>query len=193
MENPKKTRNSRDRFSRGEKSEFDQKIVDVRRVARVVAGGRRFSFRVTVVVGNRKGEVGVGLGKAGDTPGAIEKAVRLAKKNRIKVPLTKNNSITNDIEAKYTQARVIIKPIRQGRGLVAGSALRNVLDLAGINDVTGKILSRSKNKLNIARATICALKKLKPIEVKPKIAVKKEEKVNKVAKVEKVKKVEKKT
>jgi len=172
----KKPRNSRERFSRGEKSDFEQKIVDVRRVARVVAGGRRFSFRVTVIVGNRKGEVGVGLGKAGDTSAAIEKAVRLAKKNRIKVPLTKSNSITSDIEAKYTQARIIIKPIREGRGLVAGSSLRNVLDLAGIKDVTGKILSRSKNKLNIAKATICALKKLKPIEVKPKTTVKNENK-----------------
>jgi small subunit ribosomal protein S5 len=144
-----------------EQSDFEQKIIDIRRVARVVAGGRRFSFRVTVVIGNRKGEVGVGLGKATDTAMAIEKASKIARKSKIKVPMTKNNSIPYETKAKFTQARIIIKPGRQGRGLVAGSSTRTVLDLAGINDVTAKVLSRSKNKLNIARATIKALKKLK--------------------------------
>ncbi|MCF7835762.1 MAG: 30S ribosomal protein S5 [Candidatus Marinimicrobia bacterium] len=142
------------------KSEFDQKIIDIRRVARVVAGGRRFSFRVSIVVGNKKGEVGVGMGKATDTALAIEKAARMAKKNRIKVNLTENNSIPHEIEAKFTQAQISIKPAREGRGLVAGSSLRTVLYLAGVNDVVAKIFSRSKNKLNIAMATIKALKEL---------------------------------
>ena len=143
------------------KSEFEQKIIDIRRVARVVAGGRRFSFRVTVVVGNKKGKVGVGLGKAADTAMAIEKATRIAKKNVIEIPLTKSRSISYDVEAKFAQACLIIKPNRQGRGVVAGSSLRTVLSLAGVDDVTAKIISRSKNKLNIARAAICALRKLK--------------------------------
>ncbi len=146
--------------SKREKSEFDQKIIDIRRVTRVVAGGRRFSFRVTVVIGNRNGEVGIGLGKASDTALAIEKAARLAKKNRIKLPLTKTKSIPHEVEAKFTQAIVMMRPSRKGRGLVAGSAVRTVLDLAGVNDVVGKVVSRSKNKLNIAKATINALKKL---------------------------------
>lgn len=145
---------------REEKSEFDHRIIDIRRVARVVAGGRRFSFRVTLVLGNRRGEVGVGLGKAADTAMAIEKAMRSAKSKRIKIPLTKNGSISRAVEAKYASARLMIKPISEGRGLVAGSAVRTVLDLAGIGDVTAKIISRSKNKLNIARAAIEALREL---------------------------------
>lgn len=125
-----------------------------------MAGGRRFNFRVAVVAGNRAGEVGVGLGKAADTSAAIEKALRDAKKKRITIPLNKKHSISYGTEAKFVSAKVMIKPIREGRGLVAGSALRTVLDLGGAKDVTGKVLSRSKNKLNIARAAINALKKL---------------------------------
>ncbi|MBU1179211.1 30S ribosomal protein S5 [Patescibacteria group bacterium] len=144
-----------------EKPEFDQKIIDIRRVARVVAGGRRFSFRVTIVIGDRKGRVGVGLGKGADTALAIDKAVHIAKKNLVKIPLTKNNSIPYEVEAKFTCAEIIIRPAREGRGLVAGSSVRVVLDLAGVKDVAAKVISRSKNKLNIARATISALQKLK--------------------------------
>jgi len=143
-----------------EKPEFEQKIIDIRRVARVVAGGRRFSFRVTVICGNRKGEVGVGMGKAADTAMAIDKAVRNAKKKKIKIPRTKNNSIPFLVEAKFASAKVVLRPTKPGRGLVAGSALRIILDLGGVIDVTTKVISRSKNKLNIARAGIEALKKL---------------------------------
>ena len=146
--------------SKGEKQDFEQKIIDLRRVARVVAGGRRFNFRVTVIVGNRKGEVGVGLGKAADASTAIEKAARSAKVKKIRIPLIGNNSISRPVEAKYASATVMIRPAKKGRGLVAGSSLRTILDLAGVNDVTAKVLSRSKNKLNIARATLSALSKL---------------------------------
>lgn len=139
--------------------EFSQKVLHVRRVARVVAGGRRFSFSVALVLGDRKGRVGVGIGKAGDTAAAIDKAIRDAKKNMILVPTTKTMSISHEVSAKCSSARVILIPVA-GRGLVAGSSLRNVLDLAGLNDITGKILSPSKNKLNIARAGIEALKAL---------------------------------
>jgi len=142
------------------KSEFDQRMINIRRVARVIAGGRRFSFSVAIIIGNKKGKVGVGLGKAGDTTLAIDKAVRNAKKNMITVPLTKNNSIKHDTEAKYCASVVSLIPAR-GRGLVAGSSVRPVLELAGITDIVAKLHSGSKNGLNNARAAIEALKKLK--------------------------------
>jgi small subunit ribosomal protein S5 len=140
--------------------EFDQKIVSIRRVTRVMAGGRRFSFSVSMVIGDKKGKVGVGIGKAGDTQLAIEKAVRNAKKNMIVVPTTKEGSIPHDVHVKYASSEVMIMPA-PGRGLVAGSSVRTVLELAGIKDVTAKIFSRSKNKLNNARAAVEALKQLK--------------------------------
>jgi len=143
-----------------EKPEFDQKIINVRRVARVMAGGRRFSFSVALVAGDKNGRVGVGLGKAGDTSLAMAKAFNQAKKAMIKVPLTKTKSIPHEVAAKFKAAQVVLRPAR-GRGLVAGSALRVVLALAGTRDVNAKVLSRSKNKLNIARATVLALASLK--------------------------------
>lgn len=147
------------------KPEFDQKTLGVRRVARVVAGGRRFNFSVTMVIGNRKGSVGVGTGKAGDTALAIEKATKSAKKHMIKIARTPNNSIPHIIEAKYSSATVVILPAKS-KGLIAGSAVRSVLELAGITDVNAKIRSGSKNKLNIAQATIKALSSLKAPQVK---------------------------
>lgn len=143
-----------------ERSEFDQATLEVRRVARVMAGGRRFSFSVTVVIGDKKGRVGVGVGKGADTALAIDKAVRAAKKNLITVSLTKSRSIEHDIRAKYSSSTVEMIP-SPGRGIVAGSAMRTVLEYAGITDVIAKIQTRSKNKLTIARATIAALKTLK--------------------------------
>ncbi|HEY4483989.1 MAG TPA: 30S ribosomal protein S5 [Candidatus Paceibacterota bacterium] len=141
------------------KSEFANKILAIRRVTRVMAGGRRFSFSVAIVIGDKKGRVGVGIGKASDTALAIEKATNDAKRNMITVPLTKESSIRHEIAAKYNAARITIAP-SVGRGMVAGSAVRIVLDHAGVKDVNAKILSRSKNKLNIGRATIEALKTL---------------------------------
>lgn len=146
---------------RGQKprSEFAQKIIDIRRVARVVAGGRRFSFSVVVVVGDKKGKVGVGTGKAGDTALAIEKAVTSARKKMIFVRRTDTGSIPHEIKAKYSSARVVLMPA-PGRGLVAGSSVRPVLDLAGVTNVTSKLLSGTKNKLNNAQAAIKALSEL---------------------------------
>ncbi len=140
--------------------EFDQKIVSIRRVTRVMAGGRRFSFSVSMVIGDKKGKVGVGIGKAGDTQLAIEKSVRDAKKNMIVVPMSKEGNIPHDVHVKYASSEVMIMPA-PGRGLVAGSSVRTVLELAGVKDVTAKIFSRSKNKLNNARAAVEALKQLK--------------------------------
>lgn len=142
------------------KSEYDQKMITIRRVSRTVAGGRRFSFSVALIIGNKKGKVGVGLGKAGDTTLAIDKAVRNAKKNMITVNLTKDSSIAHKVSAKYTASRVELMPVR-GRGLVAGSSVRPVLELAGITNIVAKINSGSKNGLNNARAAIEALKSLK--------------------------------
>ncbi len=140
--------------------EFDQKIISIRRVTRVMAGGRRFSFSVAVVIGDKRGKVGVGIGKAGDTQLAIEKAVRDAKKNMLQVPMNKEGHILHDVHTKYASSEVMIMPA-PGRGIVAGSSVRTVLEHAGIKDVTAKIFSRSKNKLNNARAAIEALKLLK--------------------------------
>jgi len=140
--------------------EFDQKIISIRRVTRVMAGGRRFSFSVSMVVGDKKGKVGVGIGKAGDTQLAIDKAVRDAKKNMIIIPMNKDSHIPHDVHTKYASSEVMIMPA-PGRGLVAGSSVRTVLELAGVKDVTAKIFSRSKNKLNNARAAVEALKLLK--------------------------------
>lgn len=156
---PKNKRRRPTRRDARVRSEFDQKIISIRRVTRVVAGGRRFSFSVAIILGNKKGSVGVGIGKAGDTALAIEKAVRSAKKNIIKVPLSKEMRIPHETRAKYCSSEVIIMP-SPGKGLVAGSSVRNVLELAGVNDVAAKILSRSKNRLNNAQATIKALKAL---------------------------------
>ncbi len=138
------------------KPEFDQKIISIRRVTRVVAGGRRFSFSVAILAGDKKGSIGLGLGKAGDTSLAINKALRNAKKNMVKLKLTKNMSIPHEIRAKFSSCQVVLLPNR-GRGLVAGSVIRDIAKLAGIRDLTGKILSSSKNKLNNAKAVIKAL------------------------------------
>ena len=144
--------------------EFDTKMIQIRRVTRVVSGGRRFAFSVAVVAGNRKGSVGVGIGKAADTAAAIEKATKNAKKKMIKVRLTSAMMIPHEVEAKEASARVMIMPA-PGRGMVAGSSVRNVLELAGIKNVRAKILSGSKNKLNNARAAVKALTQIR--EKKP--------------------------
>lgn len=151
------------------KSEFDQKIVSLRRVTRVVAGGRRFAFSVCVVAGNRKGMVGVGQGKATDTPLAIEKAFRDAKKNMIQINTTASMSIPHEVEAKFAGSRVKIMPA-PGKGLLAGSSVRAVLELAGIREVSSKLLSRSKNTINNAYVAMKALEQLKHTKIRaPKV------------------------
>lgn len=165
--NRDKRKNERRPSRRPERArqEFDNKIISVRRVTRVVAGGRRFSFSIAMVIGDKKGRVGVGLGKAADTPIAIDKATQSAKKNMITVHLNKRSSINHPVSAKYSSAKVSIMPA-PGKGVVAGSATRVVLELAGVKEVSSKIFSRSKNKLNIARATIKALQTLKNSKIK---------------------------
>ncbi len=157
--NPRRPRRGGRRDDRA-RQEYEQKIISIRRVTRVMAGGRRFSFSVAMVIGDKKGKVGVGIGKAGDTQLAIEKAMRDAKKCLITVPMNKDGHLPHDVHTKYASSEVMIMPA-PGRGLVAGSSVRTVLELAGVKDVTAKIFSRSKNKLNNARAAIEALKQLK--------------------------------
>jgi small subunit ribosomal protein S5 len=140
------------------RSEFAQKLIGIRRVARVMAGGRRFNFSVAIVIGDKKGRVGVGLGKAADTAQAIDKATRAAKRAMINLNLTKNRSLPHQVEAKFCASSVQIRP-SLGRGLVAGSSVRTVLELAGVSDVTAKLLSRSHNSINNARAAIEALRR----------------------------------
>ncbi len=161
METPRKNNNRKARAPREERPapEFEHKIVDVRRVTRVVAGGRRFSFSVVVVIGDRKGRVGVGIGKASDTSLAIDKAINQAKKNMFKIKMTENKSIPHEVDAKFNASVLYLRPA-PGRGLVAGSSVRTVLDLAGLTDVNAKLNSRSKNKLNNARSAALALKQL---------------------------------
>lgn len=155
----------RERRSHGgevrEKPEYDQKVLDLRRTARVVAGGRRFSFRATLVVGNRNGKVGIGLGKGPDVASAVEKAVFQAKKNIIVVVMNDKKTIPHAVTAKYKAARIILKPAREGKGLMAGGPIRVIADMAGVKNLTAKILGRTTNKVNNGRAVIEALRKLK--------------------------------
>jgi len=158
------------RFESRPKPEFDQKIINISRVTRVVKGGRRLSFRVDMVIGDKKGKVGIGSGKATDTSLAIQKAFNVARKNLLYLKLTPNKSIAYETSAKVTASVVYLMPNKE-RGLVAGSTMRNVLELAGMTDVTGRVMSGSKNKLNIAKATIEALRLFDlPIEERPKPA-----------------------
>ncbi len=138
------------------KPEFEQKMLSIRRVTRVVSGGRRFSFSVVLAIGDKKGSMGLGIGKAGDTTLAIQKAFNDAKKNMIKLRLNKRGTIPHDVKAKYKAARVMLMP-NTGRGVVVGSAMRVMVELAGITDITGRVISGSKDKLNIAQATMKAL------------------------------------
>lgn len=142
-----------------EKPEYDQKLLDLARVTRVVKGGRRFRFRAALVIGNRKGKVGVGVGKGADVSDSIKKAFDDAKKNLLTVKTSKN-TIPHDIYHKDGSARIILKPAKPGRGIVAGGAVRAVVEFAGIKDIVSKSLGTS-NKLNVARATLGALSSLK--------------------------------
>lgn len=147
-------------FKEKPKDEFESKLLDLARVTRVSAGGRRFRFRAVVIVGDKNRKVGVGVAKGADVAQAVEKATRLAKKNLIEVPIVKE-TIPFEVLAKFGAARVLLRPQRKGRGLVAGGTVRVICNLAGIKNISSKVLGRTSNKLNNALATIKALKKLK--------------------------------
>lgn len=149
------------------KDEFQERVLDLRRVTRVMAGGKRFRFRATVVVGDRRGRVGVGVAKGLDVAQAVAKAKTQGKKNLLVVVIKDGRTIPHEVEAKYSAAHVLIKPAGVDHGLRAGGSVRFVLDLAGIKDATAKCLGRTPNKLTNALAALKALTKLKKSKTRP--------------------------
>lgn len=143
-------------------SEFDQKLVDLARVTRVMAGGRRFRFRAAVVIGNKKGKVGLGVAKGPDVAIAVDKAVSQARKNLIFVPIS-DGTIPYITEVKFKAARVLLKPAREGTGIIAGGPVRAVIEAVGIKDILSKSLG-SSNKISNVKATLIALKNLETRE-----------------------------
>lgn len=141
-------------------SEFEEQVIDIRRVTRVMAGGKRFRFRATVIIGDQKGRVGIGISKGVDVESAIAKAKAKAKGNIINVKI-KDDTIPHEVQAKFSAAQVLVKPAQAGHGLKAGGSPRSVLKLAGIKNATAKCLGNTTNKLTNALATVEALKKIK--------------------------------
>jgi small subunit ribosomal protein S5 len=143
-----------------EEKQFDERVVHIDRVARVVKGGRRFRFRALVVVGDRKHKVGIGIAKGADVTTAISKAVEVAKKNLVAISLYKG-TLPHEAEAKVGGARILVKPASPGTGLIAGGVVRTVLEVAGVKNVLSKSLG-STNKINTAYATLAALQSIEP-------------------------------
>lgn len=143
-----------------EAKQYDERIVNIDRVARVVKGGRRFRFRALIVVGDHKGKIGIGISKGADVTTAVTKATEVAKKHLIKVNLYKD-TLPHEAEAKVSGAHILVKPASAGTGLIAGGVVRTVLEVAGVRNVLSKSIG-SNNKANIAYATVAALKSIEP-------------------------------
>ena len=152
------------KFNKREKDEFDQKIVDLARVTRVTAGGKRMKFRACVAIGDKKASVGVGIGKGNDVTIAINKAVKQAKKNLVKVPII-DGTIPHEVFVKFGSAKVLMRPGKKGNRIKAGGIIKMILDLAGIDDIVAKRIGCSNN-INNAQATIKGLQSLRPIKEK---------------------------
>jgi small subunit ribosomal protein S5 len=144
-----------------EKDEFEQRILDIARVTRVMAGGKRMSFRACVAVGNKNGKVGVGLGKGADVTIAINKGVKKAKQNIVDVPIV-DGTIPHEVFNKYGASRLLLKPARKGKGIIGGGSVRLVLELSGLTNVSSKILG-TDNKMTNAKGVIEAFGKLKRV------------------------------
>ncbi|MBU1167615.1 30S ribosomal protein S5 [Patescibacteria group bacterium] len=151
------------KFKRREKPEFEQELVDIARVARIVAGGRRMRFRATIVIGDKKKRVGMGVAKGNDVSTAIEKAVAQAKKNMVSVSITPDGTIPHEVTIKKGASRLFLKPAFKGTGIIAGGSVRQVMEMAGVKNVFGKIYG-TNNKLNNVQAAIEALKSLQTKE-----------------------------
>lgn len=145
-----------------EEKQFDERVVHIDRVARVVKGGRRFRFRALVVVGDHKNKVGIGTAKGADVTAAVSKAVDVAKKNMVTIPLYKG-TLPHEAEAKVSGARILLKPASAGTGLIAGGVVRTVLEVAGVRNVLSKSLG-STNKINTAYATLAAMQSIVPAD-----------------------------
>jgi len=145
-----------------ERSEFDQKVVEVKRVTRVVAGGKRMRFRALVVIGDHKGRVGLGLRKGSDVSESVNKAVNAAKKNLVTLPLV-NETLPHEMKVKYKSSVLMLKPARPGTGVIAGGAVRSVMELAGVKNVVSKMLG-SNNKVNNIKAIFSAFKQMRSKE-----------------------------
>lgn len=146
--------------SREAKSEWSERVVSIQRVTKVVKGGKKLSFRAVVVVGDERGQVGVGVGKAGDVITAVKKGVTDGKKNILTVPLTSSDSIPHRTEGRFGAAKILLRPSAPGSGVIAGGSIRTVLELAGVKNILSKQLG-SNNLLNNARATVVGLSNLK--------------------------------
>lgn len=146
--------------SKKEESQFQERVIQIRRVSKVVKGGKKLSFRAIVVIGNDRGQVGVGVGKAGDVIGAVRKGVADAKKQLVEIPITKGSSIPHRANGVAGGAKVLIRPAAPGTGVIAGGAVRTVLELSGVKNILAKQLG-SSNPLNNARAAIDALSSLR--------------------------------
>ena len=152
------------KYKKREKPEFDQQIVDLARVTRVTKGGKQLSFRACVVIGDRKGRVGYGVEKGKDVQIAVEKAVNQAKKNLVKVPIV-NGTIPHRVDVKFSAAKVMMKPAPKGSGVIAGSAVRVVLEFAGVPNASAKIMGKTNNKINNVKAAVQCLGSFLPTAV----------------------------
>ena len=176
---PKVLRNkdkARSKTNNNNKKMYEELVVEVKSVVKVTQGGRQRRFSATVVVGDKKGTVGIGIGKASEVPDAIKKAIQTANKNVIKITLIDGRTIQHEAMGKSGAAKVLLKPAPAGAGLIAGGAVRAVLELAGVHDISSKSLG-SRTKLNMATATVNALKSIKTVSEVAKLRGKEESEI----------------